>query len=489
MTTRGETNPDLVYFEINLEEAPFFGTAVRESGQESVEYRYTQHTPDGNVIEQAWKITAHRDYELPGPFDQDCYVAIKKLLQQKGGMPTDGNLHFTIYEIIQILGLPKKGENYPKIVDSILRISKTSIDSKNAFYSADSKSYESEHFTPWRVHFAINTDKRGRSTERHTIRFDDMLVRSFKANYSKMLDTDFYFSLQNNLAKRLYRLVDLKRGEGLSWAVDLGILKQLLVMAPSYKYNSQLKRALKPAHDELLRKGFLSEASFSEDSAGIRYKISRGFVEQRGALERARSPEESAAIRSLIKNQVWPNVARQLVDKHGPERCAYYVDALPFQKDVRNAGAWLNTYIEAGYPVPIVSDTQITANETKSPKHTYYEDPFEGPAPPLPLGGGSLAADPEPPAKSGTVADEVRRRHNAGEFNEAIEAFESLPYEEYVKYVGHAARHHDGNRYYVNIDGELYLYVGGKQPQDRHFLCTLDRTESIKRSSPTEAAE
>jgi hypothetical protein len=73
-------------------------------------------------------------------------------------------------------------------------------------------------------------------------------------------------------------------------------------------------------------------------------------------------------------------------------------------------------------------------------------------------------------------SEEVQRRRASGEFDAAVEAFETLPYEEYRKFVGHAIRHLDGNRYYVNLDGELYVYSGGSDPEHRHFLRRLDRT-------------
>jgi hypothetical protein len=72
-------------------------------------------------------------------------------------------------------------------------------------------------------------------------------------------------------------------------------------------------------------------------------------------------------------------------------------------------------------------------------------------------------------------SEEIQRRRASGEFEAAVEAFETLPYEEYRKFVGHAIRHLDGNRYYVNLDGDLYVYSGGSDPEHRHFLCRLSR--------------
>jgi hypothetical protein len=86
----------------------------------------------------------------------------------------------------------------------------------------------------------------------------------------------------------------------------------------------------------------------------------------------------------------------------------------------------------------------------------------------------ATGADPADEAAK-QAQEEVQRRLAAGEFDAAIEAFETLPYEEYTKFIGHAVRHLDGNRYYVNLDGELYVYSANSNPQHRHFLRRLDR--------------
>ena len=95
------------------------------------------------------------------------------------------------------------------------------------------------------------------------------------------------------------------------------------------------------------------------------------------------------------------------------------------------------------------------------------------------LAGAPQPTDADPTDVAEAVrpaaSEEIQRRRASGEFEAAVEAFETLPYEEYRKFVGHAIRHLDGNRYYVNLDGDLYVYSGGSDPEHRHFLCRLNR--------------
>src|SRR3712207_8456832 len=43
----------------------------------------------------------------------------------------------------------------------------------------------------------------------------------------------------------------------------------------------------------------------------------------------------------------------KLVVEHGPDHCLYYVELLPYQREVRKPAAWLVSYIEKGWPVPV----------------------------------------------------------------------------------------------------------------------------------------
>jgi hypothetical protein len=274
---------------------------------------------------------------------------------------------------------------------------------------------------------------------------------------------------------------------------------------------------------------------------------------------------------------VWAETARDLVLKHGPDHCLYYVELLPYQKGVRDAGAWLRRYVENGWPLKAPEELDGTSptlpgigngtakstgapeggkpdgGEPRGPDDAAPTSGHEasGTAPPgrtkrgrdpdaeelfrallvdvdghrapasscsvrfenpdVALEGDilvltvpnaatrdhaevELRSDLEralrarlsphaaleircPPAPPGREASEreFRRRRAKGEFERAIETFETLPYEEYRKWVGQSPTHPDGNRYHLTIDGDLFVYSGGSDPVHRHFLRRLDR--------------
>ena len=483
----------LIQVEVNLEEAPLFMFKRRHRHEESTEARNTVLTRNGDRLEQYWKITAHRDFGLPGPQDQDVFVAVMTVVSRRGGIPPDGRVSFTLYELLEILGKTHAGKNYDDLRDSLDRLSETSIYAENAFYSKEDEDFRSHRFRMWSVHFS-RKKRKGRASEHHTLRFDDILVRSYNASYLKSLDSDFYYGLRRPLARSLYKLVDVKRKESLSWSVELEGLRLLLSMPETYKYPSAIKRQLEPAHRELVEKGFLSRADFEERGRGptktnvVRYRVSQRFVRERSRPLPELSDGERFATEALVAQGVWPQAARELVVKHGAGHCLHYVEALPYQEGVKNPAGWLRTHIENAWPVRVPEEPPTLpaaeANETVIEVPDLASE-GENPIRPGHLGPDPSLSDPAKlePAQAAAAhrraaSEEVEMRRASGEFDGAIEAFETLPYEEYRKFVGHAVRHLDGNRYYVNLDGDLYVYSGGVDSEHHHFLRRLNRSSA-----------
>ncbi len=483
----------LIQVEVNLEEAPLFMFKRRHRHEESTEARNTVLTRNGDRLEQYWKITAHRDFGLPGPQDQDVFVAVMTVVSRRGGIPPDGRVSFTLYELLEILGKTHAGKNYDDLRDSLDRLSETSIYAENAFYSKEDEDFRSHRFRMWSVHFS-RKKRKGRASEHHTLRFDDILVRSYNASYLKSLDSDFYYGLRRPLARSLYKLVDVKRKESLSWSVELEGLRLLLSMPETYKYPSAIKRQLEPAHRELVEKGFLSRADFEERGRGptktnvVRYRVSQRFVRERSRPLPELSDGERFATEALVAQGVWPQAARELVVKHGAGHCLHYVEALPYQEGVKNPAGWLRTHIENAWPVRVPEEPPTVpaaeANETVIEVPDLASE-GENPIRPRRLGPDPSLSNPAKPEPAQAAAahrraasEEVEMRRASGEFDGAIEAFETLPYEEYRKFVGHAVRHLDGNRYYVNLDGDLYVYSGGVDSEHHHFLRRLNRSSA-----------
>jgi hypothetical protein len=303
--------------EINLEGWPLFSRQKTPEGG-AIEVRQSISTNDGRRLNQLWRATASHDFSLPGPFDEDVFVGVMALVKRRGGMPKDGKIRFSLYELIKVLKKKKRAGFHDKVRKSLDRIASTIYYSENAFYVAETESLESYRFTLWTVHFSRATSSDGRAAEHHTLKFDDIIVRSYNAGYLKLLDTDLYFTLKKPLAKALYKLVDQRRHGAMSWSVNVRELRDLLAMSKSYKAPSRIWEVLAPAHKALRQEKFLESAVLDGDTA--RYKIHPNFPRE-GCPEEERTPSlHDEAIAALIRHKVWPNRARALVDDFGPEK-------------------------------------------------------------------------------------------------------------------------------------------------------------------------
>jgi Replication initiator protein A len=346
----------LIPVEANLEIPPLFQMRRTDPTNRIAECKVPVATTVGERLEQYWRISVPEPYELPGTFDQDTWVAVQTLVNMRGGMPTDGKLYFSMYELLEIMGRPDNGQNYKELRESLERLSATYIYSKNAFYSKDIEKFETRGFNLWDVHFSQTVNKKlGRASEKHELEFHSVVRRSFQAEYVKTLDKDFYYSLSSRFAKRLYRLIDRKRRDNLSWSVPLERLKQLLPLPASYRYPSKIKTVLKTAHGELHEGGFLAETSYEKTkNPTVRYRISDEFVSRRSLSTVSDtssdtfpfSASEEVAYRRLREEHVWPNVARQLIRQKGAAHCLKYVAALSYQRGIQDTGAWLRWAIE-----------------------------------------------------------------------------------------------------------------------------------------------
>lgn len=482
----------LILVEANLEVPPTFQLRCTDPNRRVAEFANTLVNDEGERVQQHWRISVPEPYKLPGPFDQDVWVAVQALVGMRGGMPPDGRLYFSLYELLGVMRKARKGDNYKELRASLLRLSATHFQADNAFYLKDKNKLATRTFTLWDVSLNFEVDRQtGVATERHFLEFHNVVRQSFQAEYLKTLDSDFYFSLRSPLAKRLYRLIDRKRQGKPRWGTNLDKLKDMAPLAPSYKTPSKIRDVLETAHRELQRRGFLASVSYEKHNGShwVRWRVEPEFDRRRSlksrsgglALDAEPSEDERQAVALLVGKDVWTNVARDLVRRHGPEICCLQVESLRFQKGVIDPPAWLRWAIETGHPLPnhlrpqpsLMDESEPNQDSTPPP---ITEDPSETS---WREDHDSLEPGAEPNDAARELQENVRRRYEAGEFDTAIEAFEMAPVEQYTKHVGTAVPVHaddTDNRYYVSPDRTLHLCLD--RSTDKECLvriCSLNR--------------
>ena len=358
------TDEALVRAESNLEEYPLFAVKARNRKEDQLVFERRRKGEGGTELVQRWEVEPPAKLGMPGPFDQDVYLAVLQLLERWGGMPRNGELDFSLYELREILSWSVSGNTYEKIRQSLRRIASTTLTSENAFYNKAEERFLSDTFQIWSVHFSRT--RQGRNTrERHTLRFHPVFIRNYMAQYLKGLDPAFYWGLYSPLSKRLYRLIDHQRGGSLVWQTDLSALREQIPL-PNYSYPSEIKRVLRVAHEELTQRGFLSGA-LCKDKTTVSYRISPEFARRQKARELSGEPGELFAIERLVAEGLRGDVARDLVARHGSKRCLRYADALDAQRGVRSRAGWLRRAIEEGYELPDTLPLPEVPAEVPSP--------------------------------------------------------------------------------------------------------------------------
>ena len=376
---RGEQAKGLVLAEGNFEEHPYFRIGDRNAGTGVLTYENELRTRDGHILRQSWTVRAAHGRGLPGRFDQDVYVALLQMIDDKG-LPDDGWLSFSLYELVDLMGRKHSGRDYRQVRESLRRLATTSIESDNAFYHRGWKEYISDTFSLLsEVKLSEYEDPKGERPDRNRVLLSQYFVDSYKANYLKNIDVEFYWSLASPIAKRLYRLVDKKRNGRRLWEAELFSLKDRIPLS-DYKYASKIKEKLAPAHAELIQKDFLKRVNYrkSVGSEFASYEITEGFHARRSAVGALELPsgDEFFCVQRLKAEGMGTRAAEELVASHGASRVMRYVEALPYQKNLRNPAGWLRKAIENNYeldmppvstlPKQIATDSKVEANPDQS---------------------------------------------------------------------------------------------------------------------------
>lgn len=352
MSVRKEQSRGIVPAEGNFEEHPYFRVGDRNAGTGIMHFENELRTRDGNVMQQSWVVRAAHGRGLPGRYDQDVYVALMQLIDAKG-LPPDGWVSFSVYELVELMGKRHSGREYGQVRESLQRLATTSVESKNAFYHKGRKAYISDTFSLLtEVKLAEYEGIAGERKDRNRVHLSQYFVDSYRANYLKHIDARFYWSLSSPIAKRLYRLVDKKRGGRRSWEVELFSLKARIPLS-DYRYASKVKEKLAPAHEELISKGFLKSVAYRKNEGGqeyAAYEITEDFHARRVAVaSRSLSTDELFSVQRLQAEGMARETAEELVATHGTARVMHYVEALPHQKNIRNPAGWLRKAIESNY--------------------------------------------------------------------------------------------------------------------------------------------
>jgi hypothetical protein len=284
--------------EMNLAEFPI-ARLGRSDTRLTIEYKGQIVDKLGNVVEQKWLVSGNATFGLPTEFADRVLVALMFITTKEKF--TDRRVPFTIYRIIKLLGLSLNKRNYSAVEKALQQLVGVTIYSEGAFWDHEQQRRVTtkkgfhilEEF--WLKSFDDEDDPGAESTRNEEndsvtgyVVWGERIWESFQAGYIKNLDVEFYYSLENTLARRLFRFLDKRMHYQGEYQIDIFDLAARLGMKP-YPFPSHLARKLKPAFDELQTQGFLASANVIKVGTFTRVR----FVRANGTRRLSASPVEA----------------------------------------------------------------------------------------------------------------------------------------------------------------------------------------------------
>jgi plasmid replication initiation protein len=265
LAVRRRTATRVVALDRSLEALPLF--RLSDSAEDTV---ISYATDNGG----RWRVLPAPGERLPGTFDQDVYVELCRRFHE-ADQPADGAITFTLHIFLRSIDRRVDGRTYDQLRSALGRLERTTLDSAGGYYSAAAGDFMSGQFT---VLSSVTIERR-RLLDREQLALfaavpsaepgvarvvlHPMLRENLAARHVVTLSLARYFALQSPVARRLYRLLEIARVNGMvSWRVSLERLREMLPLVQ--KYPSHLQRVLQPAHVMLIEAGLVRDAGFRQ---------------------------------------------------------------------------------------------------------------------------------------------------------------------------------------------------------------------------------
>jgi len=270
---------DQVRAEVNLLTLPFF--ALSRKGLKDIQ-EICYHdvvTRGGKRVEIFWRVSANVRQGFPGPFDKEVHKAIEQILSEQlrsRSLPLKNPIPLgSLYELCRRMGINSSGKNYRRIKEALKRITLTGVESRGAFYCRGRGQWVEDVFHLYeRVVFKGERLEDGSVADQNYLYLGSWYLQNINALYLKPLDYAYYRGLRSTVARRLYELLGVKfygllrRGGGAQPRIQYrySTLCQLLPLTRQ-RHPSKAREKLGPAHEELIKTGFLADVEWQAAAA------------------------------------------------------------------------------------------------------------------------------------------------------------------------------------------------------------------------------
>ena len=369
--------------ELNLAEFPIASLSDRiPDGQTTLVFEDRLERRDSQPIVRRLTITGTHKHGLPTPLDDEVLVGLIQITKRRSNF-TDPRVHFSRYELIELLGWPQSGQSYRRIEEALHRWVGVVLMYEKAWWDNAAKSWVDEQFhvldnvtlydrERWRNSSKLARTSRGdRAVGRSerpplplsSFRWNEVIFQSFQSGNLKQLDLEFYLSLRLPTTKRMYRFLDKRFYRRSRLDFDLRTLAcEHIGLSRSYA-PTELKRRLKPALEELEQLGFLEPLSPEERYCFVKRGTWR-IILIRGTSAAVDPPcsDEAVGIAELVESLksrgVTARTAQELAANHPAARIRAKLDVFDWlmrNEDKRvgkNPAGYLVASIRSDYQTP-----------------------------------------------------------------------------------------------------------------------------------------
>lgn len=265
-----------------------------------------------NGVGKRLLITPSAAYGLLTGFDMDVLTVIHhklfELTKEIGSCPV--NLRLQLSEFPKVMKLKTAGDLYDRIRDSIKRISEMTLYHENFVKVKESKAGETRSYKEtslkifhYKGLFKEETSRAGNARMRKLyidIDIPEWLQNNINNGYTTEFDPNVYFSMTNDRAKRLFRVLDVIRYQPM---VQVPLKKVEIELCLGSLEQKEKNRVLKRALKQLTDIGFIESYQILESYLSVSFKdvkkASLPFRASGGSF--TMSPQEKAMTDWLVK--------------------------------------------------------------------------------------------------------------------------------------------------------------------------------------------
>lgn len=243
---------------------------------------------------------------LPTEFAERVMVALLSIGAEQNF--AQRRMTFTVYRVLKILGLTISNRNYRMVETSLKQLAGVLITSDNAWIEYTKEGQQKRVTTSHGFHivdeYFLHYQEGEEDSKESFVVWGARVWKSIQAGYLKLLDIDFYYSVQNPIARRLYRFLDkmMAYEPAKPYQIDIFDLANKLGMA-TYEHAAHLRRPLKKAAQELVNRGYLSAFEFFKVGPFSRIRFYRMGSEQSEQLSWLEAAAEAESPPTVTTNE------------------------------------------------------------------------------------------------------------------------------------------------------------------------------------------